>query len=179
MAALQPALYGLGELDLPARLVGALCRNKRTVSTAESCTGGRVGALFTEVAGASGCFIGGVIAYDNRIKIEVLDVSGVDLVTHGAVSEAVARAMAEGVRRRLGTDFGVSTTGIAGPDGASPGKPVGTVDVAVADAEGCSYKRLSLHGERVLIQQVAAMWALKLLWDRLVERGLARVEVLD
>ena len=178
-AALQPALYGLGELDLPARVVGALCLNKRTVSTAESCTGGRVGALFTEVAGASGCFLGGVIAYDNRIKTEVLDVSEVDLATHGAVSEPVARALAEGVRRRMGTDFAIATTGIAGPGGGSPEKPIGTVDVAVADAEGCSYKRLSLHGERVLIQQVAAMWALKLLWDRLVERGLARVELHD
>ena len=138
-----------------------------------------MGALLTGVAGASGCFVGGVIAYDNRIKIGVLDVSEVDLATHGAVSEPVARAMAEGARRRLGTDFAVATTGIAGPAGGSPEKPIGTVDVAVADAEGCSYKRLSLHGERVLIQQVAAMWALKLLWDRLVERGLARVELKD
>lgn len=179
VAALQPALYGLGEADLPVRVVGALCRSGKTVATAESCTGGRVGALFTEVAGASGCFAGGVIAYDNRIKIEALDVSRADLAAHGAVSEAVARAMAEGARRRLGTDFAVATTGIAGPGGGTEEKPVGTVDIAVADAEGCSYKRLSLRGERLLIQHVAAVWALKLLWDRLVERGLARVESLD
>ncbi len=179
VAALQPALYGFGEADLPARVVGALCRSQKTVATAESCTGGRVGALFTEVAGASGCFLGGVIAYDNRIKIEALDVSEADLAAHGAVSEAVVRAMAEGARRRFGSDFAVATTGIAGPSGGSAEKPVGTVDVAVADAEGCSYKRLSLHGERVFIQQVSAVWALKLLWDRLVERGLARVESQD
>src|SRR5690606_23629625 len=123
IAALRPALYGLGEADLPARVVGALCRNKKTVATAESCTGGRVGALFTEVAGASGCFLGGIIAYDNRIKREALEVSGEDLAAHGAVSEAVARAMAEGARRRLGTDFAVSTTGIAGPGGGTPEKP--------------------------------------------------------
>lgn len=179
VAALRPALYGLGELDLPARVVGALCRNQKTVVSAESCTGGRVGALLTGVAGASGCFLGGVVAYDNRIKVEALDVSAADLAAHGAVSEAVARAMAEGARRRLGSDFAVATTGIAGPDGGTPDKPVGTVDVAVADAEGCSYKRLSLHGERGLIQQVAALWALKLLWDRMVLQGLAQVESLD
>jgi len=178
-AALRPALYGLGEAELPVRVVGALCRNARTVVTAESCTGGRVGALLTGVAGASGCFLGGVIAYDNRVKVEGLGVAPADLAAHGAVSEAVARAMAEGARRRLGSDFAVATTGIAGPDGGTPDKPVGTVDIAVADAEGCSYKRLSLHGERGLIQQVAALWALKLLWDRLVERGLARIELVD
>lgn len=177
--ALQPALYGLGEADLPARVVGALCRGGKTVAVAESCTGGRVGALFTEVAGASGCFLGGVIAYDNRVKVDVLAVSGADLAAHGAVSEPVARALAEGVRRRLGSDFAVSTTGIAGPGGGSPEKPVGTVDIAVADADGCSYKRLSLFGDRALIQQVTALWALKLLWDRLVDRGLASVEAMD
>lgn len=178
-AALRPALYGLGEADLPARVVGALCRGGKTAVVAESCTGGRVGALFTEVPGSSACFLGGVIAYDNRIKIEALGVSGADLAAHGAVSEAVARAMAVGARTRLGSDFAVAITGIAGPGGGSDSKPVGTVDVAVADAEGCSYKRLSLSGERALIQHMAATWALKLLWDRLVELGLARVEAAD
>lgn len=179
MRALQPALYGLGEADLPARVVAALRAAGKTVATAESCTGGRVGALLTEVAGASACFYGGVIAYDNSVKQGLLGVSEGDLVAHGAVSEVVARAMAIGARRALGTDFAVATTGIAGPDGGSKEKPVGTVDIAVADADGCSYKRLSLHGERNLIQHVSALWALKLLWDRLVELGLARVEQLD
>jgi nicotinamide-nucleotide amidase len=177
--ALQPALYGLGEADLPARVVAALRAAGKTVATAESCTGGRVGALLTEVAGASACFYGGVIAYDNSVKQGLLGVSQGDLAAHGAVSEAVARAMAEGARRAMGTDFAVATTGIAGPDGGSKEKPVGTVDIAVADADGCTYKRLALHGERNLIQHVSALWALKLLWDRLVERGLARVESQD
>jgi nicotinamide-nucleotide amidase len=177
--ALQPALYGLGEADLPERVVAALRRAGKTVATAESCTGGRVGALLTGVAGASACFHGGVIAYDNRIKREILGVSEADLLTHGAVSEPVARAMAGGARRALGTDFAVGVTGVAGPDGGSPEKPVGTVDIAVADAHGCTYKRLTLHGERPLIQHVSALWALKLVWDRLVELGLARVEAMD
>jgi nicotinamide-nucleotide amidase len=155
VAALRPALYGFGEADLPARVVGALCRSQKTVATAESCTGGRVGALFTEVAGASACFLGGVIAYDNRIKIEALDVSEADLAAHGAVSEAVVRAMAEGARRRFGSDFAVATTGIAGPSGGSAEKPVGTVDVAVADAGGMQLqapepaRRAGLHPARL------------------------------
>lgn len=179
VAALQPALYGLGEADLPARVVAALRAAGKTVATAESCTGGRVGSLLTEVPGASACYQGGVIAYDNSVKIGLLGVAEADLAEHGAVSEPVARAMAAGVLRALGTDFAVATTGVAGPDGGSPEKPVGTVDIAVADADGCSYKRLRLHGERGLIQHVASLWALKLLWDRLVERGLARVDLLD
>jgi len=177
--ALEPALYGLGDADLPARLVAALTRAGKTVASAESCTGGRVGALLTEVAGASACYFGGVIAYDNTVKVGVLNVSQVDLSQHGAVSEAVARAMAAGARRVMGTDFAVATTGVAGPGGGTPEKPVGTVDIAVADAEGSTYRRLQLHGERALIQHVAALWALKCLWDRMVERGLARVEAMD
>ena len=177
--ALQPALYGIGDADLPRRVVSALRAAGQTMGSAESCTGGRVGALMTEVAGASACYWGGVIAYDNTVKAGVLGVLPADLSQHGAVSEAVARAMATGARRVLGTDFAVATTGIAGPEGGTPDKPVGTVDVAVADADGCSYKRLQLHGERALIQHVSAMWALKLLWDRLVERGLARLEDAD
>ena len=177
--ALYPALYGLGDADLPTRLVAALTRAGQTVASAESCTGGRVGALLTEVAGASACYFGGVIAYDNTVKVGVLNVSRADLSQHGAVSEAVARAMAAGARRAMGTDFAVATTGVAGPGGGSPEKPVGTVDIAVANAEGCTYKRLQLHGERSLIQHVSAMWALKCLWDRMVERGLASVEAMD
>ncbi len=174
--ALETTLYGIGDADLPARLVAALTRAGKTLASAESCTGGRIGALVTEVAGASACYWGGVIAYDNSVKRGLLGVPAADLDAHGAVSEPVARAMAHGARRALATDFAVATTGVAGPGGGSPEKPVGTVDVSVADAAGCSYKRLSLHGERGHIQHVSAVWALKLLWDRLVELGLASVE---
>ena len=174
--ALQPALYGLGDADLPERLIAALRRAGKTLASAESCTGGRIGALLTQISGASACYHGGVIAYDNAVKRGLLGVPAAELEAHGAVSEPVARAMATGARQALGTDFAVATTGIAGPDGGSQEKPVGTVDVAVADAEGCSYKRLTLFGERGLIQHASAVWALKLLWDRLVERGLASVE---
>lgn len=177
--ALHPAVYGVGEADLAARVVGALSRGGKTLGTAESCTGGGIGALITGVAGASAAYLGGVVAYHNTVKVQVLGVKEEDIAEHGAVSEPVARAMAEGARRVLGVDLAVAVTGVAGPSGGTAEKPVGTVDVAVADAGGTSYKRLKLFGERALIQHAAAMWALKLVWDRLVEVGLAEVGVQD
>lgn len=177
--ALGPALYGIGEAELEVRVIDALRRSGRTLATAESCTGGQIAGRLTAVAGVSDVFRGGVVAYDNSVKTGVLGVPDAAIAGHGAVSEPVARAMAEGARRVLGTDLAVAVTGIAGPGGGSPEKPVGTVDVAVADAEGCSYKRLQLWGDRSLIQHAASVWALKLVWDRLVERGLAAVGELE
>lgn len=179
VTALGSAVYGIGEADLAERVVAALAGAGKTIATAESCTGGQVGALITGVAGASAVYLGGVIAYHNDVKVKQLGVGEADLLAHGAVSEPVVRAMAGGVRRAIGADFAVATTGIAGPSGGSEQKPVGTVDIAVADADGCSYKRLKLFGERALIQHVSAVWALKLVWDRLVELGLGAVEARD
>ena len=103
-----------------------------TLSSAESCTGGVVASKFTAMSGASDYFWGGVVSYDNSVKENVLGVSRHTLETYGAVSEQVAREMAEGVRRLCGTTYGISTTGIAGPTGGTPDKPVGTVWMAVA-----------------------------------------------
>ena len=103
-----------------------------TLSSAESCTGGVVASKFTAMSGASDYFWGGVVSYDNSVKENVLGVSRHNLETYGAVSEQVAREMAEGVRRLCGTTYGISTTGIAGPTGGTPDKPVGTVWMAVA-----------------------------------------------
>ena len=177
-AALAPALYGIGEAELEARVLTACRRAGLWLATAESCTGGQIAARLTSVAGSSAVVRGGVVAYDNAIKTAVLGVPAEVIAAHGAVSEPVARAMAEGARRVLAADIAVGITGIAGPGGGSPEKPIGTVDVAVADAAGCTYKRLALFGDRALIQHSAAVWALKLVWDRLVERGLAQVEEL-
>jgi nicotinamide-nucleotide amidase len=169
--AMAPALYAIGSDDGPADLsellVRALIERGLTVATAESCTGGGIGEAITEISGSSACFAGGVIAYSNRVKIDALGVLPEILEAHGAVSEPVSRAMAEGIRARFGTDIGVSTTGIAGPGGGTPDKPVGTVDVSVATADGTSYQRLRLFGSRDAIRQATVAWALKLVWDRL------------
>lgn len=178
-AALAPALYGIGEAEIEARVLTACKRAGLWLATAESCTGGQVAARLTAHAGSSAVVRGGVVAYDNAVKVGVLGVPDEAIRAHGAVSEPVARAMAEGARRVLAADVAVGITGVAGPGGGSAEKPVGTVDVAVADAFGCTYKRLKLWGDRALIQHAAATWALKLIWDRLVERGLAQVEELD
>lgn len=175
LEALGPAIYGIGEADLPARIVTALTAAGLRFATAESCTGGGLGAILTSVSGSSACFRGGIISYDNDVKERLLGVPADMLAAHGAVSEPVARAMALGARRALQSDLAAGITGIAGPGGGTPDKPVGTVHIAIADGEETFHKALSLRGSRGIVQQASALWALKLLWDRLVARGLASV----
>jgi nicotinamide-nucleotide amidase len=123
--------YGEGDDDL-AELVLARCRERGlTIATAESCTGGLLGARITAIPGSSDVYQGGVVAYDNSVKTKLLAVRDVSLREHGAVSEQVAREMAEGCARALGTDIGIGITGIAGPGGDTPDKPVGTVWIVV------------------------------------------------
>ena len=131
--------------------------------------------MVTTVSGSSACCRGGIISYDNDVKERLLGVPGDMLATHGAMSEPVARAMALGARRQLESDLAAGITGIAGPGGGTPDKPVGTVHIAIADGEETFHKALSLRGTRGIVQQASALWALKLLWDRLVARGLASV----
>ena len=176
---LAPGLYGIGEADLATRTIDALRRAGLRIAFAESCTGGLAAATIAAVPGASDVLDGGVVAYDNRIKHAVLGVPQDVLAEHGAVSEPVARALAEGVRRVMGSDLGVGITGIAGPGGGSPEKPVGTVHIAVADAEITRHLRLQLRGDRGTVQRAAALWSLKLAWDRLGARGLAGVVALE
>ena len=113
-------------------LVNALKEKKLTIACAESCTGGLIAKSITDVGGCSSVFLGGVVAYANEIKENVLGVSGETLKKYGAVSEFTAMEMANGVRRICGSDIGISTTGIAGPDGGTEEKPVGTVYVGFA-----------------------------------------------
>jgi PncC family amidohydrolase len=137
-----------------------------TVATAESCTGGRIGDALTDVAGASGYLRGGVVAYSDHAKEALLGVPASAIGQHGAVSAQVASAMALGARSRLGADLAVAVTGIAGPSGATAGKPVGLTYVAVADAAGIELRRFSWPGDRGSNKAASAYAALELLVER-------------
>lgn len=143
-------------------LVVALAARGATVATAESLTGGLVGAALTDVPGASAVFLGGVISYATAVKAEVLGVSAALLAQAGAVDPRVAAGMAEGVRRLLSADWGVSTTGVAGP-GPQDGQPVGTVFVGCAGPGGTTVRRLELAGDRAEIRRQSVSAALDLL----------------
>ena len=138
------------------------------LASAESCTGGLVGHRITNIAGSSEYYLGGVISYDNSVKQNVLQVPAQVLNTVGAVSEPCAIAMAHGARKLLGADLAVSTTGIAGPGGATPGKPVGLVFIGLADGQG--YERCECHiwpGDRETNKALSAEAALKMVEEYL------------
>ncbi len=146
-----------------------LARRGLTVSTAESCTGGLVGHLLTNVPGSSAYFLGGIVAYSNQAKMEQLRVPPEILERHGAVSDECARAMASGCRQVFRSDLAVSVTGVAGPDGGTPEKPVGLVFVALADARGSVCRRFLWGGDRVTNKQESAQAALGMLAQRLLK----------
>ena len=165
---------------LAARLQALALGHGLTVVTAESCTGGLVGHLITAVPGSSGYFLGGIISYADRVKERLLAVPTEALAGHGAVSAQVARAMAEGARNSLGADLAVAVTGVAGPDGGTPAKPVGLTYLAVAGPEGTEVQRHVWPGDRATNKASSAAAALHMLIDAL-ERidGSARVEGAD
>lgn len=151
---------------LAERLQGICLGRGLTVAAAESCTGGLVAAAITDIAGSSGYFRGGVVAYADEAKAALLAVSPEVLAAHGAVSAQVARAMAMGARHRLGTALAVSVTGVAGPGGGSDEKPVGLTYVAVADAAGVDVRRYHWPGDRAANRRDSAKAALELLIER-------------
>lgn len=158
---LAPAVFSRDNEPLEQVVGNLLKRRGETVAVAESCTGGMLGERITAVAGSSAWFTGGVQSYQNSVKVELLGVSPLVLKEHGAVSEETARQMAEGVRRRLDTDWGVSITGIAGPEGGSKEKPVGTVFIAVAHRGGeTQVMHRIFWGERERIRRSATQVAL-------------------
>lgn len=140
--------FGMDQDSLASVVLKRLGQAGQTLSVAESCTGGGLGAELTAVPGASSVMLGGVISYANAVKRDLLSVPEALLEQHGAVSAPVAEAMALGVRRLTGSDWALSVTGIAGPDGGTPEKPVGLVFVAVAGPDGCSSQRLRLGNTR-------------------------------
>lgn len=160
------AVYGLDETTLEASIVAELTELGQRVATAESCTGGGLGARITSVPGSAAVYPGGVVSYAESVKEAWLGVSEAILEEHGAVSEECAAAMAKGVRERFAVDYGVSITGLAGPDGAE-GKPVGLVYVGVADREGVQVVRHQFRGQRQDVRTRASQNALVLLRSRL------------
>ncbi|MFO7535568.1 MAG: CinA family protein [Kiritimatiellia bacterium] len=138
-----------------------------TVAVAESCTGGMLGARVTAVSGSSAWFLGGVIVYSNVAKIRLLGVSSRLLAARGAVSEETAKAMARGVRRLFGATYGMAITGIAGPGGSVPGKPAGTVCLAVAGPRGSTVVRRRFPGGRGEVRRAACQKAIEMLDERL------------
>jgi len=169
---LGDGLYSRREEDDLETVVGRLLRGLgRTVATAESCTGGLVAERLTRVAGSSDYFLGGAVAYSNAAKEAVLEVAPELLAEHGAVSEPVAAALASGARRRFGSDYAVGVTGIAGPGGGTPEKPVGTVHVAVAGPLATEHRRLRIPGDRERVRQYTSQVALEMLRRRLLADG--------
>ena len=148
--------------DLAAS-VGRLLREKgKTLAAAESCTGGLISKLLTDVAGSSDYFLGGVVSYADSAKKELLAVSAQTLSQNGAVSTETALEMARGARERFGSDLAVAVTGIAGPDGGSAAKPVGTVFFAVVGSDFEIHKKREFLGDRTAVRQSAAQFALEL-----------------
>lgn len=169
----QPDLTVSGDplTDLAARLQAACIARGLTVATAESCTGGLVSHLLTEVPGSSAYLRGGIVAYADDVKTGQLGVPTDVLAAHGAVSAQVAVAMAVGVRARLGTDLGLGVTGVAGPNGGTEAKPVGLVYVAVAGEGPADVRRFLWAGGRSQNKLESARVALELLLDHAEAAG--------
>lgn len=156
-------LYPSIKMNIQKKIAGVLTRGHQTLSVAESCSGGLLGHQLTNIAGSSKFFCGGVIVYSNSAKSKLLKVSPAIIKKNGAVSAPVAEKMAQSVRKLLGTDFGMSITGIAGPSGGTKDKPVGLTYIAVSSAKKTICKEFHFKGSRLKIKTSATQSALKLL----------------
>jgi nicotinamide-nucleotide amidase len=171
------AVYGEGVETMEEVVVGLARAAKMRLATAESCTGGLVASRITDVPGASEIFLGGWVTYGNEAKVRELGVKEESLAKYGAVSGAVAGEMAEGARRRAGADWAVSVTGIAGPVGGSPGKPVGLVYLGIAGAGRVETIEKKLVPERKTFKAMASQAALNLLRVKLLANPFHKTEV--
>lgn len=156
-------IYSLENENIEEAIGNLLKNHNKTVGVAESCTGGYLSHLFTSIPGSSAYFLGGIISYSNEAKMSVLNVKQETLTKFGAVSEETVTEMAEGARSVLKTDFAISTSGIAGPDGGTPEKPVGTVWIAVTNGNETVTRKLTLGNQRLVNIQYSAKAALNLL----------------
>jgi nicotinamide-nucleotide amidase len=163
-----PQYFGDDDTTLAGAIIAELVARRWTIGTAESCTGGAVADAIVAVPGASAAFRGAIVAYANDVKTSLLDVPEETLARVGSVSEETAVAMARGARRRLGVNCAISTTGIAGPDGGTDEKPVGTVWIAFASGDdGIETRHLTFPGQRSDIRERAMVAALSLVWRSL------------
>lgn len=160
---------GMNDEFIEHVIIQKLTENQETISLAESCTGGLIGHKLTEIPGASAVFLSGIIAYSNDTKVEELGVLRSDLVSDGAVSEKVAISMAKGIRQKTGSTYGISTTGIAGPTGATSTKPVGLVYIGFSSPTGDFAERHVFLGNRSEIKERASTFALDLLRKKLLK----------
>jgi PncC family amidohydrolase len=156
--------------ELVNKLSDELKKQKATVATAESCTGGLLAHTLTNVSGSSAYFDRGVISYSNKAKQEVLGVSEDVLKKYGAVSRKVAEVMAQGIRQRASVDYGLATTGIAGPTGGTNDKPVGLVYIAIATKDYVTVKRYLFSGDRLTNKESGCAAALELLLELLSQK---------
>lgn len=164
---LGDAVYATGDETMERCVAHRLMQDGKTLAVAESCTGGMLSGMLTSVSGISAVFLEGAVTYSNAAKMRALDVDEQLLSQYGAVSHAVAQAMAKGMRSRSGADFALSITGIAGPDGGTAEKPVGLVYIGLADADGTQVKELRLTGDRERIRRQSCLQALDLLRRRM------------
>jgi len=170
MPLIREYVFGLGDVSLEEAIAQMLMAENKTVSLAESCTGGFVAHRLTSLAGSSAYFRGAVVPYDNMLKEKILGVSSQTLAMHGAVSEPTVTEMAQQVRQLMQTDFGLASSGIAGPGGGTTEKPVGTIWIAVADATEVRTHKLMLSQDRLLNIQLTAVGLLNLLRKQLQQK---------
>ncbi len=168
MPLIQPYVFSTNNEDIEAAIGRMLLEKKQTVATAESCTGGYISHLITTIPGCSVYFMGSVVSYSNEAKMNVLGVNKSTLDSFGAVSEETVREMAEGVRKVMKTDYGVATSGIAGPDGGTEEKPVGTIWLAVAGPKGTHAVKVLSTKTRIVNIQYGAVVALNLLRKQII-----------
>ena len=168
---LAAAIFSTSSEDLETVIVRQLAEKKATLAVAESCTGGFLAHRLTNVPGASNVFLAGYVTYSNEAKISMLGVPSELIAEHGAVSEPVARAMAEGARARSEASFALATTGIAGPGGGSEAKPVGTAFLALAGGGETIVRHLFFPTDRETFKQLVTQTALNLLRERLGMSG--------
>ncbi len=171
---IQEYVYSMIDEELEVALGRLLQENHLKIATAESCTGGNISHLITKVPGSSAYFMGGIVSYDNAVKINVLGVKPETVNHFGAVSLETVKEMAEGARKLLQVDYAIATSGIAGPDGGTPEKPVGTICIACASASGVTAKRFQMFNQRETNIIYGSTLALNMLRLTLKSDGIAR-----